>query len=100
MCFALNLSRAQHGILHWLILNGWLVITCCSWLVYCMQSVDQYLETRTCAKYTQGGDTALTCAAVRNHIDCVRLLIDHGADKEVKNLVRQKGYFMLFILHS
>jgi hypothetical protein len=62
----------------------------------CMQSVDHRLEAIPCAQYTQGGNTALICAAVRNHSDCVRLLMDHGADKEVKNLVRQKTCFYCF----
>ena len=36
----------------------------------------------------QGRDTALMSAAVEGHADCVRLLIDAGADKEAKDNVR------------
>ena len=36
----------------------------------------------------QQGSTALIAAAVMGHLDCVRLLIDEGADKEAKNKVR------------
>jgi hypothetical protein len=36
----------------------------------------------------QGGETALMLAAAYGHADCVRLLIDAGADKEAKNIVR------------
>jgi ankyrin repeat protein len=37
---------------------------------------------------SQNGFTALICAAENGHADCARLLLDAGADKEVKNLVR------------
>ena len=36
----------------------------------------------------QDGETALMCAATRGHADCVRVLLDAGADKEAKNKVR------------
>jgi ankyrin repeat protein len=37
---------------------------------------------------SQGGFTALMFAASSGHADCVRLLIDAGADKEIRNNVR------------
>jgi ankyrin repeat protein len=36
----------------------------------------------------QYGDTALLEAATKGHIECVRLLLEHGAEKDVKNNVR------------
>ena len=36
----------------------------------------------------QGGNTVLIHAAVKGYADCVRLLLDAGADKEAKNVVR------------
>ena len=36
----------------------------------------------------QDGDTVLTLAASKGHTDCVRLLLEGGADKEAKNSVR------------
>ncbi len=36
----------------------------------------------------QGGFTALLRAASNGHTDCVRLLIERGADKEAKTSVR------------
>lgn len=37
---------------------------------------------------TQGEDTPLHCAADEGHAECVRLLLEHGVDKEAKNDVR------------
>ena len=37
---------------------------------------------------SQGGSTALICAAIKGRADCVRLLLDAGADKNAKDLVR------------
>ena len=36
----------------------------------------------------QYGSTALICATQSGHAECVRLLIDAGADKEAKDVVR------------
>jgi ankyrin repeat protein len=36
---------------------------------------------------SQDGETALICAAIFGRIDCVRLLVEIGADKDVKNNV-------------
>ena len=48
----------------------------------------------------QLGWTALIAAAVMGHLDCVRLLIDAGADKEARNKVRVRvGSFHRFYLH-
>jgi hypothetical protein len=41
-----------------------------------------------CFSHSQGGSTALMFAASLGYEDCVRLLIDTGADKEAKNYVR------------
>jgi ankyrin repeat protein len=35
----------------------------------------------------QDGRTALLCAAAKSHLDCVRLLVEAGADKTIKNNV-------------
>ncbi len=37
---------------------------------------------------SQRGSTALICAALNGRADCVRLLIDAGADKDAKDHVR------------
>ena len=39
---------------------------------------------------SQDQDTALMYAARKGRADCVRLLIDAGADKEAKNYVRRR----------
>lgn len=36
----------------------------------------------------QVGDTALICAAEKGHIDCLRMLLESGADKEARGGVR------------
>ncbi len=41
-----------------------------------------------CKNRPQNGFTALIHAAMRGHIECVRLLLDAGADKEGKDEVR------------
>ena len=48
--------------------------------------------------YIQNGDTALTAAAKNGHTDCVRLLLDGGADKEAKNNVRFSSQLCVFVL--
>ena len=40
---------------------------------------------------SQNGETALIWAAERGHADCVRLLLDAGADKNVKTEVRARA---------
>ncbi len=40
---------------------------------------------------SQSGCTALAYAAKTGHADCVRLLIDAGADKDIKNDVRRRS---------
>jgi hypothetical protein len=42
----------------------------------------------------QAGNTALKYAAQLGHMDCVRILLEGGADKEVKNVVRTMQTFM------
>ena len=37
----------------------------------------------------QRENTALICAAENGHSNCVRLLLDAGADKEAKDVVRE-----------
>ena len=39
-------------------------------------------------KYAQFGETALSCAAHSGHANCVRLLLDAGANKNTKDNVR------------
>ena len=43
------------------------------------------LLTQTCAQY---GRTALIFATENGHAECVRLLLNYGADKNAKNNVR------------
>ncbi len=43
----------------------------------------------------QNGDTALNMAAHGGHTDCVRLLLESGANKDVKNNVRDMIFFSL-----
>jgi ankyrin repeat protein len=45
----------------------------------------------------QSGVTALILAAREGHADCVRLLIDSGAEKEDKTNVRAVAYFLYTI---
>ena len=45
------------------------------------------LGSRNCQRQTQGGDTALILAAEKGHFDCVRLLLEAGADKDAANEV-------------
>ncbi len=40
----------------------------------------------------QDGDTALISAAKNGHVDCARLLLNAGVDKNAKNLVRRVGF--------
>jgi hypothetical protein len=42
----------------------------------------------------QRGATALIFAAVTGHADCVRLLLDAGADKNAKDKVRASRFCM------
>ena len=47
----------------------------------------------------QGG-TALMMAAHQGHTDCVRLLVEAGADTEAKDFVRHViNFFQLFVYH-
>ena len=46
---------------------------------------------------TQSGNTALIGAGYGGHEDCVRLLVDAGADKEAKDDVRVTGFFIMGI---
>jgi ankyrin repeat protein len=39
----------------------------------------------------QSGRTALIIAVMHGHADCVRLLIDAGADKDAKDMVRRRS---------
>ena len=41
---------------------------------------------------TQSGRTALISAAFEGHTECVRLLLEGGADKDVKTTVRTKQF--------
>ncbi len=41
---------------------------------------------------SQDAWTALMCAAQLGHADCVRLLLDSGADTEAKNHVRPRSF--------
>ena len=43
---------------------------------------------KLCMCSTQSGYTALFWAARRGHADCVRVLLEGGADKEAKDEVR------------
>ena len=47
-------------------------------------------------KYTQNGFTALILAAASGHVDCVRLLIDAGADKDAMDDVRRRSLYLCF----
>ena len=62
-------------------------------LIVAHWAVCLYLHRRTLCccdswKHLQSEDTALIRAAVHGRTDCVRILIDVGADKESKNNVR------------
>ncbi len=47
--------------------------------------------------HAQGGYTALICAAIHGHADCVSLLIDAGANKEAKTNVRSRTVAWLLL---
>ncbi len=54
--------------------------------------VDHFL----CATFdAQDGETALMYAASRGYVDCARLLMDAGADKDAQCNVRDLGYRQL-----
>jgi ankyrin repeat protein len=40
----------------------------------------------------QKGNTALICAGLNGHVECARLLLEVGADKEAKNNVRESVF--------
>ncbi len=40
----------------------------------------------------QDGDTALICAASNGHTECMRLLVEAGADKDAKSTVCDIAY--------
>jgi ankyrin repeat protein len=42
---------------------------------------------------SQLGQTALQSAAEKGHTDCVRLLLEAGADKETKDIVRVRPFW-------
>ena len=46
--------------------------------------------------HSQNGETSLFRAAANSHEDCVRLLLDAGADQDAKNIVRRPS--LLFLL--
>ncbi len=54
--------------------------------VYCVRW--RWCCTGGCESHSQGGYTALMYAAYSGHVDCVRLLIDAGADKDATTNVR------------
>ena len=39
--------------------------------------------------HTQKGFTALICAAEKGHLECLKALLEAGADKDAKTLVRK-----------
>ena len=45
---------------------------------------------------TQFGRTALICAAAEGHIDCVRLLVESGADAKATDNVRDMLLYTVF----
>jgi hypothetical protein len=45
---------------------------------------------------SQGGYSALIFSAANGHTDCVRLLIDAGADTEARNNVRRRSLPVLW----
>jgi hypothetical protein len=54
---------------------------------------DGGMLTRTCThEHVQDGRTALILAAAFGHADCVRVLLDAGADKNVKSNVRVRAF--------
>ncbi len=55
---------------------------------------EQYVRGRVCD--SPRGWTALMCAAIGGRTDCMRLLIDAGADKDAKSVVRVYCYLLQF----
>ena len=49
------------------------------------------LLTPLCAPLRQGAYTPLHYAAYRGHSECVKALLEAGADKDAKNQVRSNG---------
>ncbi len=47
------------------------------------------VRAHSCAIFPQKGETALIRAAEKGHTECVRLLVDFGANKEAKDKVRK-----------
>ena len=78
MCVCCPLARRTGG--------GAVAMPMCSW----RWNVARRLRRRlTCgAAAAQDGCTALICSGSNGRADCVRLLLDAGADKEAKDRVR------------
>ena len=86
-CFAVPLLP----FLFYVLLRIFLFIRCrrCHVLYsYCTPAYFDGIVSGGCESDSQGGMTALMCATANGRADCARLLIDAGADKEVKDDVR------------
>ena len=57
------------------------------------------LSASLAQSHTQDGQTALICAAREGHMNCARLLLDAGADKEAKNNVRASWFAASAAVH-
>ena len=57
----------------------------------CARYVEIYIQSRWCFVQSQFGWTALIWAAANGHVDCVRLLIDAGADTDASDNVRRRS---------
>ena len=77
-----------------------------SQLIACMFShgciIDQFFTSPTIFALLivftpQSGDAALMLASRNGHTDCVRLLMESGADKDAKNKVRGVTYRLQII---
>jgi hypothetical protein len=66
-----------------------------------MRGVSFMFSCHVCvtANIVQNGWTALLLTALAGHVDCARLLLDAGADQNVKHDVRYSEVFTLMLIH-
>ena len=54
---------------------------------------------RACSRIAQNGGTALTNCAMMGHFDCIRLLLEAGADVNAKGPVRASTFMSYLSLN-
>jgi hypothetical protein len=65
----------------------------CFCLMFVMRCMGRWRQ----AQFAQDGYTALMCAAWKGRTECVRLLLDAGADTKLKEKVRDGSWYRCFV---